>query len=69
MMRLAIPAEPTRVPPGCQHIVDRLSDYLDGDLADPERWEVKLHLEACARCARFAAELAATVRALHRLGH
>jgi anti-sigma factor RsiW len=67
MMRLAMLGEFTRVPPVCQHIVDKLSDYVDGDLGDRDLWEVKLHLGACARCARFAAELAATVRALHHL--
>ena len=51
----------------CQRISDLLSSYLDGDLVATARWDVKLHLESCTSCARFAAELAATVRALHRL--
>jgi len=52
----------------CQHIADLLSDYLDGELGVRERVEVTLHLESCVDCARFAAELAATVRALQGLG-
>ncbi len=50
----------------CQHIGELLSDYLDDDLGERERWEVKLHLERCLGCARLVAELAATVSALHR---
>jgi anti-sigma factor RsiW len=44
-----------------------LSEFLDGELGDAERSDVTLHLEACADCARFAAELAATADALRRL--
>jgi hypothetical protein len=44
-----------------------LSEFLDGELGDAERSDVTFHLEACADCARFAAELAATVDALRRL--
>jgi anti-sigma factor RsiW len=52
----------------CQRIADLLSDYLDGDLGAGERQYVQLHLGVCPGCARFAAELAATVMALHGLG-
>jgi anti-sigma factor RsiW len=51
----------------CQGIVDMLSELLDGGLGGAELAAVTLHLETCADCARFAAELAATVEALHRL--
>jgi anti-sigma factor RsiW len=54
-------------PSSCQRISEFLSGFLDGDLTISQHWEVKLHLEACAACARFSAELAATVSALHRL--
>ena len=55
------------MPPGCQRIADMLSDFLDDELGAREQWEVVLHLEGCGDCARFAAELAATVNALHGL--
>ena len=55
------------MPPGCQCIADMLSDFLDDELDAREQWEVVLHLEGCSPCARFAAELAATVNALHGL--
>jgi anti-sigma factor RsiW len=51
----------------CQRISDLLSSYMDGDLTVSERWDVRLHLESCAACARFSVELAATVSALHQL--
>jgi anti-sigma factor RsiW len=55
------------MPSVCQRIADRLSEFLDGELGEAERWEVTLHLESCMECARFAAELAATIGALHGL--
>jgi anti-sigma factor RsiW len=55
------------IPSSCQRISDLLSGFLDGELSPSQRWDVKLHLEACAACAQFSAELAATVSALHRL--
>jgi hypothetical protein len=33
------------------HVVERLDDYLDGDLSEAEFQEVELHLEGCASCA------------------
>ncbi|MBS1110705.1 MAG: putative zinc-finger, partial [Anaeromyxobacteraceae bacterium] len=53
--------------PACQRIADMLSEFLDGELAASERREVTLHLESCPACTRFAAELAATIGALHGL--
>jgi anti-sigma factor RsiW len=53
--------------PACQRIADMLSDFLDEELGAGEQWEVTLHLEGCSGCARFAAELAATIGALQGL--
>ncbi len=53
--------------PACQRIADMLSDFLDEELGPREQWEVTLHLEGCSDCTRFAAELAATIGALHGL--
>jgi anti-sigma factor RsiW len=33
------------------HVVDRLDDYVDGELSEAEFQEVELHLAACADCA------------------
>jgi anti-sigma factor RsiW len=53
--------------PRCREVVDRLSEFLDGELDRSAAESVALHLEACASCAQFARELAATILALHRL--
>jgi anti-sigma factor RsiW len=52
----------------CEQVIGMLSDYLDDEISAPDRRVVALHLGRCVGCARLAAELAATVRALHRLG-
>jgi anti-sigma factor RsiW len=36
---------------------DRLSDYLDGELPDDERYAVESHLAGCAQCAAVLADL------------
>jgi len=54
--------------PRCEDIIDRLSEFLDGELDAVTAGRVALHLGLCTSCARFAAELAATVQALHQLG-
>ena len=44
-----------------EHIewTDKLSDYLDGDLADQEQRAVAAHVAACPECARILEELRA----------
>jgi anti-sigma factor RsiW len=53
--------------PRCEDVADRLSELLDGELDGPTAAAVVLHLARCAGCARLAADLAATIRALHGL--
>lgn len=48
----------------CSQVLDRLSDYLDGDLIAPEREQLEAHLRGCDRCARFGGEFRAVVGAL-----
>jgi predicted anti-sigma-YlaC factor YlaD len=55
------------VVPRCEQVADHLSEFLDGELASRPEACVRIHLAVCAGCARFAAELAATVEALHAL--
>jgi anti-sigma factor RsiW len=54
----------------CSQVLDRLSDYLDGDVDAGLRRQIEEHLRGCEGCARFGGEFAATVRALraHLLG-
>lgn len=46
---------------------DRLSDYLDGELAPVERQELEAHLESCEDCSRALEELRAVVARARRL--
>jgi anti-sigma factor (TIGR02949 family) len=48
----------------CSDVLARLSDYVDGELAEAERARVEEHLRGCDGCARFGGEFSATVRAL-----
>ena len=54
----------------CGQVLDRLSDYLDGDGDGALRAQIEEHLRGCEGCARFGGDFAATVRALrvHLLG-
>jgi len=48
----------------CGQVLERLSDYLDGDLVADERDRVEAHLRGCDRCARFGGEFRTVVGAL-----
>ncbi|MBI5069112.1 MAG: zf-HC2 domain-containing protein [Deltaproteobacteria bacterium] len=48
----------------CGQVLDRLSDYQDGDLSPAERTQVEAHLRGCDRCARFGGEFRVVVDAL-----
>ncbi len=48
---------------------DRLSEYLDHDLSDPERLELEAHVAACAECAATLAGLREVVGRARRLEH
>jgi anti-sigma factor RsiW len=54
--------------PTCGEVYEHLSEWIDGELTDRVAARVQLHVRTCPGCGRLAAELAATVMALHRLG-
>jgi hypothetical protein len=47
--------------------MDRLSEYLDGELTEPERREMEQHLFGCASCASALEELRNVVERARRL--
>lgn len=51
----------------CSQVLERLSDYLDGDLPPEGREQVEAHLRGCDGCSRFGGEFKATVSALRGL--
>jgi len=50
--------EPSEV---CRQVLDRLSDYLDGELAPEAAAEVQRHLQMCISCLAFAQALRRTI--------
>jgi len=48
----------------CFDVLDRLSDYLDGELGAEERGHVESHLAGCDECTRFGGEFGAVITAL-----
>ncbi len=54
--------------PECAGVRGQLSDYLDGELAGPQRAAVEAHLGACEECRRLFDGLRLTVESLHHAG-
>jgi len=48
----------------CEEALERLYDYLDGELTEVRREEVRRHLELCAPCLKRATFESAYVRFL-----
>ena len=48
----------------CEQVLERLSEYLDGELPAADRAAVEEHLRGCNACARFGGEVAETLRLL-----
>lgn len=62
-------AERTVAGLACSQVLERLSDYVDGELAADARAQVEAHLHGCDACTRFGGEFGALVKALRsRLG-
>lgn len=50
----------------CRDVLERLSDYVDGDLTQEEIRRVDAHLLGCDRCERFGGRFAEVVAGLRR---
>jgi predicted anti-sigma-YlaC factor YlaD len=48
----------------CFEVLERLSDYLDGDLASADRESLEAHVRGCDWCERFGGEMAGLVKQL-----
>ncbi len=51
----------------CEQIEARLSDYLEGQLAGPERAEFEAHATSCAECAPLLASVRELVGGMHEM--
>lgn len=50
----------------CFEVLSQLSDYVDGELAAPEKAKIEAHLAGCDACTRFGGEFGAVVKALRQ---
>ncbi|HXC50907.1 MAG TPA: zf-HC2 domain-containing protein [Candidatus Limnocylindrales bacterium] len=46
----------------CQWLIGVLADYLAGELGAADESRCRLHLDACADCARYLEDYQATIR-------
>jgi anti-sigma factor RsiW len=51
----------------CQQLVELVTDYLEDALPDEERARFELHLDSCAPCAEYLAQIRRTVALAGRL--
>ena len=49
----------------CQELVELVTDYLEGGLPADEQARVDAHLDACAGCRAYLAQMEATLRVVH----
>jgi anti-sigma factor RsiW len=48
----------------CRDVLARLSEYLDGELTEPELAALEAHAKACDQCGRFGGRFRAVLKAL-----
>lgn len=48
----------------CFEVLERLSDYVDGELGASDKAKVDAHLAGCDACTQFGGEFGAVVKAL-----
>ena len=48
--------------PTCREVVDLITAYLEGELADEVRRSVERHLAACEGCSNYLEQMRATIR-------
>ena len=51
----------------CQMLVELVTDWLEGELPEPTRDELELHVATCAGCIAYVEQMRATQSALERL--
>lgn len=51
----------------CAEVLERLSAYLDGELAEDEVERIRAHVAGCVTCERFGGHFARAVRELREV--
>ena len=51
----------------CQMLVELITDWLEGELPEPTRSELELHVATCAGCIAYVEQMRTTRAALGRL--
>ena len=51
----------------CQMLVELVTDWLEGELPEPTRDELELHVATCAGCIAYVEQMRTTQKALERL--
>ena len=51
----------------CRELIERLSEYVDGELSQEICQEIRSHMEGCEPCVAFAKTLKKTAELCHRL--
>jgi anti-sigma factor RsiW len=51
----------------CQMLVELVTDWLEGELPEPTRDELELHVATCAGCVAYVEQMRLTQAALARL--
>ena len=51
----------------CQMLVELVTDWLEGELPEPTRDELELHVATCAGCIAYVEQMRTTKTALERL--
>jgi anti-sigma factor RsiW len=52
----------------CQQVVELVTDYLEGALADSDRQRFERHLAGCPHCTEYLAQMRETIRLAGRVG-
>ncbi len=51
----------------CREVVELVTDYLEGNLAPPDRERFEAHLALCPNCPTYLEQMRQTIRALGML--
>ena len=51
----------------CQMLVELVTDWLEGELPEPTRSELELHVATCAGCIAYVEQMRTTQSTLNRL--